>query len=214
MNTGIGDAVNLGWKLAAVLRNRAEARLLDTYQPERMAFARRLVATTDQAFTLATLPGPLARQVRLNLAPRLISRLSHGDAARRFMFRTVSQTLVEYRKSALSHGAAGRVMGGDRLPWTGPESGLAGGDNFTPLASLDWQVHVYGEASQAVQELCALRRLALREFPWRDAFWRVGLMQDALYLVRPDGYVALADPNARPVALERFLDAWGIEAKG
>jgi 2-polyprenyl-6-methoxyphenol hydroxylase-like FAD-dependent oxidoreductase len=45
MNTGIGDAVNLAWKLAAVLHSRADLGLLDTYEPERIAFARRLVAT-------------------------------------------------------------------------------------------------------------------------------------------------------------------------
>ena len=36
MNTGIGDAVNLAWKLAAVLKGDA-ANLLDTYEPERIA---------------------------------------------------------------------------------------------------------------------------------------------------------------------------------
>jgi len=51
MNTGIGDAVNLAWKLAAVVHGRADASLLDSYEPERIAFARRLVATTDRAST-------------------------------------------------------------------------------------------------------------------------------------------------------------------
>ena len=51
MNTGIGDAVNLGWKLAQVLQDRADTSLLDTYEPERIAFARSLVSTTDRAFT-------------------------------------------------------------------------------------------------------------------------------------------------------------------
>ena len=50
MNTGIGDAVNLAWKLAGVLQGRADAALLDSYEPERIAFARRLVATTDRVF--------------------------------------------------------------------------------------------------------------------------------------------------------------------
>jgi 2-polyprenyl-6-methoxyphenol hydroxylase-like FAD-dependent oxidoreductase len=61
MNTGIGDAVNLAWKLAAVLKGSAQDDLLDTYEPKRIAFARRLVATTDCAFTLVTKPGILAR---------------------------------------------------------------------------------------------------------------------------------------------------------
>src|SRR6266478_9642413 len=65
MNTGIGDAVNLAWKLAAVLTGRADQSLVDSYEPERIAFARRLVATTDQAFTAVTSDGPIARRVRL-----------------------------------------------------------------------------------------------------------------------------------------------------
>ncbi len=50
MNTGIGDAVNLAWKLASVVRGGASAALLDSYEPERIGFARRLVATTDRAY--------------------------------------------------------------------------------------------------------------------------------------------------------------------
>lgn len=213
MNTGIGDAANLGWKLAAVLQGRAAASLLDTFQPERMGFARRLVATTDQVFAFATRNGLLARKLRTDLTPRLLPTLVEPEQVRRFLFRTVSQILVNYRSSPLSRGGAGRTAGGDRLPWIGPGHGAAGGDNFTPLASLDWQVHVYGEADQRLQELCALRGLDLREFPWDDGVWRAGLMRDACYLVRPDGYVALAEPNARPEAIERFLDQWAIEPR-
>ena len=33
------------------------------------------------------------------------------------MFRTISQTAVNYRGSSLSEGRAGAVHGGDRLPW-------------------------------------------------------------------------------------------------
>ena len=58
MNTGIADAVNLAWKLAAVVQGAAPPALLDTYEPERIAFARRLVATTDQAFTAVTIQAP------------------------------------------------------------------------------------------------------------------------------------------------------------
>ena len=50
MNTGIGDAVNLAWKLAAVVGGRADARLLDSYEPERVPFAQSLVRTTDRIF--------------------------------------------------------------------------------------------------------------------------------------------------------------------
>src|SRR5258707_1080138 len=45
MNTGIGDAVNLAWKLAAVQHGRANPAILDSYETERIGFARPLVAT-------------------------------------------------------------------------------------------------------------------------------------------------------------------------
>src|SRR5947207_9625664 len=114
MNTGIGDAVNLAWKIADVVHGRADASLLDSYEPERIAFARRLVATTDQVFTGVTSDGPIARRVRLDIVPAVLPLLFRLAAARRFMFRTISQTAVTYRGSSLSEGSAGAVHGGDR----------------------------------------------------------------------------------------------------
>jgi 2-polyprenyl-6-methoxyphenol hydroxylase-like FAD-dependent oxidoreductase len=141
MNTGIGDAVNLAWKLAAVLKQDAAESLLDSYEPERIAFARRLVATTDRGFTIVTQRGPIARFVRTRLAPLVVPRVFRLALFRRFVFRTVSQIVVNYRGGPLSVGSAGRIEGGDRLPWVRFPNGS---DNFAPLASVDWQVHVYG----------------------------------------------------------------------
>ena len=151
MNTGIGDAVNLAWKLAAVLRGRAAPSLLDSYEPERIAFARRLVATTDRAFTAVTSPGAIARRVRLNIVPLVMPALFALATTRRFMFRTISQTAVNYRGSSLSEGRAGTVHGGDRLPWVNASASGVAEDNFAPLTSLDWQVHVYGDAAPEIQ---------------------------------------------------------------
>jgi hypothetical protein len=55
--------------------------------------------------------------------------------------------------------------------------------------------------------VCDGRGLALHTFPWQAAAARAGLARDAVYLVRPDGYVGLADPEAGPGRLERYLDA-------
>jgi 2-polyprenyl-6-methoxyphenol hydroxylase-like FAD-dependent oxidoreductase len=212
MNTGIGDAVNLGWKLAAAIRGTGTPRMLDTYEPERIAFARRLVATTDRAFSFVTSDGPLARFVRLHVVPHTLPQLFRLPAVRRFMFRTVSQTLIEYRDSALSRGEAGGVKAGDRLPWLPPPvEGELDHDNHAPLAALDWQVHVYGDALPAgLAALCAQRGLAVHTFPWRDAAAKAGFARDAVYLVRPDGYVAFAQPSADPAALQGFLDEWAL----
>ena len=211
MNTGIADAANLAWKLAAVVRARAPAALLDSYEPERIAFARRLVATMDRVFTAATSPGRVARSIRVGIVPRLLPVLVRSASVRRFMFRTVSQTAAHYRRGPLSEGRAGRVRGGDRLPWVAADAPSGGrADNFAPLASLDWQVHVYGEAAPGIAESCGARGLALHVFPWSPAARRSGLRRGAMYLVRPDGYVGLADPEADPTKLERYLDGRGL----
>jgi 2-polyprenyl-6-methoxyphenol hydroxylase-like FAD-dependent oxidoreductase len=213
MNTGIGDAVNLAWKLAAVLHGRAHASILDSYEPERMAFARRLVATTDRAFTAVTSSRPMARSLRLDIVPRLMPALFSFRIVRRLMFRTVSQTALNYRASSLSEGRAAAVHGGDRLPWVNADlSGV--GDNFMPLTSLDWQVHVYGDATPEIRTLCAGRKLPLHVFPWRAAMARSGLRRNAVYLVRPDGYVALANAEGSAAAVMSYLDARNIIAAG
>ena len=171
MNTGIGDAVNLASKLAAVLKGRADASLLDSYEPERSAFARRLVATTDQAFSGVTSDGPIARLLRLRIVPALFPLITKFSSIRRLMFRTVSQTAVNYRGSPLSEGRAGAVHGGDRLPWVKPDANGTP-DNFTPLTSLDWQVHVYGDAAPEIREICRVRQLPLHVFDWREEMGR------------------------------------------
>jgi 2-polyprenyl-6-methoxyphenol hydroxylase-like FAD-dependent oxidoreductase len=214
MNTGIGDAVNLAWKLAAVQHGRANAAILDSYETERIAFARRLVATTDQAFTGVTSAGAVARTLRLHIVPFLIPSLFAFRAARRLMFRTVSQTAVNYRGSKLSEGRAGRLHGGDRLPWVKTSSGGLDDDNFTPLTSLDWQVHVYGNARPEIRAVCQQRRLPLHVFAWQPDMGRKGLRRDAVYLVRPDGYVAVANSEGHAEALTSYFEAHQIIPPG
>ncbi|HZX71987.1 MAG TPA: FAD-dependent monooxygenase [Rhodanobacter sp.] len=202
MNTGIGDAVNLAWKLAAVLNGLAGDNLLDTYEVERIRFARRLVATTDRGFTLATSDGALARQVRTRLVPLIAPLLFRWPPLRRFLFRTMSQIGINYRHSTLSAGRAGAVHGGDRLPWVRT---TAGHDNFDPLESLAWQVHVYGEARAELTAACVEYRLPLHVFAWSADMPRAGFKCNALYLIRPDGYIALAVADGDPQRLRDYL---------
>src|ERR1700724_2959031 len=101
MNTGIGDAINLAWKLAAVLDGRAPDRLLDSYEAERIGFARRLVATTDRIFSFATAEGPIADIMRTRVAPVLIPVAASFERVRNYLFRTVSQIMGNYRGGPL-----------------------------------------------------------------------------------------------------------------
>lgn len=57
LNLGLQDAVNLGWKLAAAVRDGTRAGLLDTYEAERRPVAERVIMQT-QAQSALTAPGP------------------------------------------------------------------------------------------------------------------------------------------------------------
>lgn len=198
MNTGIGDAVNLAWKLAAVIKGEADKALLDTYEPERIAFAHRLVASTDNAFKLVTRDGALARFARLVVVPTIFPLLTRLRSFRRLMFRTVSQTNVNYRGQSLETSAAGKIRAGDRLPW------VEAADNFAPLRTLAWRGQVHGEPGEGVSQACAQAGLPLDCFAWTADAARAGLKTDVFYLVRPDGHVALAAEDGAAAALAEY----------
>jgi 2-polyprenyl-6-methoxyphenol hydroxylase-like FAD-dependent oxidoreductase len=206
MNTGIGDAINLAWKLAMVLAGQAPDSLLDSYEAERIGFARRLVATTDRVFSFATAEGRIADILRTRLAPMLFPKVTAFEAVREYIFRTVSQITLNYRGGPLSRGVAGHVHGGDRLPWVH----INGMDNFKSLAAMAWQVHIYGAASTELGAWCAARSVPLHVFDWQSQHEHVGLARDAVYLLRPDTYVALAGTSGTPAMFDRYCSDHGL----
>jgi 2-polyprenyl-6-methoxyphenol hydroxylase-like FAD-dependent oxidoreductase len=206
MNTGIGDAINLAWKLAAVLRDGAPDSLLDSYEAERRPFAQRLVDTTDRAFSFITADGAVAEVVRTGVVPRIMPLMARVPAARQFLFRTISQTMLHYRHAPLNDGSAGKVHGGDRLPWVR----IDGSDNFEPLPRPGWQAHIYGAVRPEAENWCAAHHVHLRQYAWREGFRTAGLARDAFYLLRPDTYVALAAGTPDPLLLDGYLSANGL----
>ncbi len=214
MNTGIGDAVNLAWKLAAVLHGSAKEDVLDTYEPERISFARTLVKTTDRGFQFVTARGYFAKCVRLTLVPWLVPLLLRMSAMRRFLFRTLSQTALKYPQSVLSTGVAGKVRGGDRLPWIRFANARAGvDDNFASLSSRDWLVHSYGKASPNLRAACEARAIPLHVFGWEPSMRAAGLKKNAVYVIRPDGHVGLAKRAGALAVLKRYFNEHDIRGQ-
>ncbi|MGW1229838.1 FAD-dependent monooxygenase [Streptomyces sp. NPDC002530] len=117
MNTGLGDAENLAWKLALVVSGRAGEGLLDTYEAERRPVAREVVAATSGLTRLAVGENPLIRAVRDRvLAPALAL-----PAAQRFLWEKSSQLRTHYRGGPLAMRRPGPRIGaaprpGDRVP--------------------------------------------------------------------------------------------------
>lgn len=120
MNTGIQDAYNLAWKLALVITGKAGTALLDSYNEERLANAKRLLKTTDRAFDFIAGEHWYTQFLRNHIFPGLASFITQFSAAKEFIFPTLSQIAINYRGSSLSQHPGERefcVKVGDRLPY-------------------------------------------------------------------------------------------------
>lgn len=121
MNAGIQDSINLGWKLATVLRGKATdpEALLDSYDAERRRVGQYLLGTTDRMFTFAATSNWWFIRLRQFLMPWILPQVAQRDFIRQGIFRFMSQFGIKYRKSAIVGTATdfiGPVMGGDRPP--------------------------------------------------------------------------------------------------
>ena len=139
-------------------------------------------------------------------APAILRAALWFEAVRRFAFRTISQINLNYRASPLSRGRAGEVHGGDRMPWVAVD----GVDNHRELAKTVWQAQVYGVARPELAAWCSAKSLPLTTFPWSKRYAEAGLAENALYLVRPDTYVGLADEAGSVEALGAY---WSVVAR-
>ncbi|MGH3899639.1 MAG: FAD-dependent monooxygenase [Pseudonocardiaceae bacterium] len=118
LNLGVGDAMNLAWKLALVARGEAKEDLLKSYEAERYSVAQRIIRNTDRGFKLETISSPVAMWMRMHLVKKLIRPLTRLPQVRRIVFRTFSQTWIAYRNSpaVASTRAIGGLRPGDRAP--------------------------------------------------------------------------------------------------
>lgn len=169
MNTGLQDAANLGWKLAAVVTGRAEDALLDTYETERKPVGATVVRTSGGLIRAAMLRGRLSRGLR-DTAFRVALRLP--PVARRAALR-ISGIGVRYPAPAGQPRLVGR-----RAPDLTDRTGRHLHQSLDPR----------GFTLVAPHEVAASHapRAALRTF--------IPVEAGPLLLVRPDGYVAWTGP--------------------
>jgi 2-polyprenyl-6-methoxyphenol hydroxylase-like FAD-dependent oxidoreductase len=210
-NTGIGDAVNLGWKLAAVIGGWAPAELLDSYEAERRPVAAR---TVDAA----------ARNMSV-LAPELAHCGSPGTAGEQELACRRAAEVIQHAKDSEFH-SLGLTLGygywgspiiaggsapdqsadstyvpsaapGGRLPhwWLGPDDSLYDrlGSEFSLLGDLS--VPSAAALLAAAEEMgVPLEAVALGSDDGRE---RLGV---SLVLVRPDQHVAWRGEHAEDPA--------------
>jgi bifunctional hydroxylase/dehydrase len=200
LNTGIQDALNLGWKLAADINGWAPAGLLDTYHSERHPVGQRLCWSTRAQDALMY---PVDKVTPLR---ELFAELVRMDAVIGYLMNLLSGLGVRYAMDYPGQPSelAGHALLGNRLPHT--DLSTATGD--IPVSSTL-------QAGRAVLLLLGEHPVPdFVEAGWHD---RVDVVRAAptdeinarTVLVRPDGYVAHADPDgSHDDTLRQALRAW------
>lgn len=169
MNTGIQDAANLGWKLAAAVHGWAPPGLLDSYHDERHPVGKAVLRSSGMLIRLAMVKSRFGRAVRNVVGRRLLRSRRVADR----LTGTLSGIGFGY---AAPHGAAELV--GRRMP----DMRLRDGRLFEALRGGTF-VLLADQAAAVPAEVSCRVRVAQPLEPGAEAV-----------LVRPDGYVAWAGP--------------------
>ncbi|GII94164.1 FAD-dependent oxidoreductase [Sinosporangium siamense] len=193
MNTGIQDAANLGWKLAAVLRGWADDKLLDSYHAERYPVGRMVVRVSHALLTAAITRSRLVRTLR-NWVGAAAHRLGVVEAA---AARGISGIGIAYYAPRRAHPLTGHRV---------PDLRLAGESARLYEALREGMFVLVG---RDVAELAA---------PWAGRVMTASPATDLEFtvLVRPDGYAAWVAQDPSPAAVRKSLTRWlgKVEAKG
>jgi 2-polyprenyl-6-methoxyphenol hydroxylase-like FAD-dependent oxidoreductase len=186
MNTGMQDAFNLAWKLAMVIKGKANDWLLDTYSAERSAVGDDVLKAASRLTTIGTLRNATARALR-----DVVGHFAFGLASVRETFaETMTEVAIGYPASPLNgrQQASGPKPGERMMPRKGE---IPCGSGATPLFALCAKLD--DGTSNLIRNFPGLLDPDLREPFDAKGYW----------LVRPDGYVACSTKS--PAELETYL---------
>ncbi|WP_067664761.1 FAD-dependent monooxygenase [Nocardia miyunensis] len=198
LNTGIGDAENLVFKLALVIGGRAGIELLDTYSAERRPIAESVLSATSIGTRIGFAETAAGQRLFAALSPLL-----RIPAVQRRLMRAASQLGIDYRHGPLAGPTARRVRSGprpgDRVPNI-PTRDAEGHD--APLHSrlgTGWAILATGDATDHLRQ--AAKYLGVEQV--RLITPATGTLDDVC-LIRPDAHLAWRGASAEEMG--RWLD--------
>jgi 2-polyprenyl-6-methoxyphenol hydroxylase-like FAD-dependent oxidoreductase len=205
MNTGIQDACNLAWKLALASRGIGlHGPLLDSYGEERRAVGEMVLKNAARLTHVALVKNPLGQVVRNNI----VSLLGELKPVQRRLAAQLAELDIGYRKSGLSRKIPGAASGGglpkpgDRAPLDRDLASRIGGGHDPKFVLL-------GGAAASVAYTSLMTRFGNLLTPIdtvaASLARRYGGIEHGAWLIRPDGYIALAAPENGAAAIEEYL---------
>jgi 2-polyprenyl-6-methoxyphenol hydroxylase-like FAD-dependent oxidoreductase len=201
MNTGMQDAFNLAWKLAAVVRGEGGQTLLDSYNVERHPVGKSVIGFTSLLTKVGTLKGG-ARLVR----DVVIQAAASITPAARKMAGNVEETNITYRNSPIAVGRRVRrakVVAGDHVPHVADAAvqkqlgAVCGPENLghAVLTVAAGQVAPAAGGPGPAQVLVTADETSVAEYdaviadPNGVVAQRLGLKNGGRVVIRPDGYI-------------------------
>lgn len=190
MNTGIQDAYNLAWKMALVLRGKSDVKLLETYNEERLANAKKLLQTTDRLFDFGASEEPVTAFFRLHVFPYIAGFALKFDAVKELIFPIISQIGINYRHSSLSETDGNfAVKAGDRMPYFT----IDGASVYEKLKEPKFHLLTFFDGENKppnFAEILPDELFNFHEFPLYPNIAEIfGASQSFIVLLRPDNYI-------------------------
>ena len=205
MNTGLQDALNLGWKLGAAVAGWAPDQLLDSYHAERHPVGAAVLALTGRQFRLNTARSRPSRVLRWTVH-RVICPI---PVVQSWLARSYSGTAIRYPPAAGNSrdGVAGQAhrLAGGRLPR---------GQLVLADGSAARIYDLFHDGRFVLLERGGPPATAGLPGPVKTVRYQrsPGVRLPPVMLVRPDGYVAWAsnerDPAAREQAARAAVSQW------
>lgn len=191
MNTGLQDAYNLAWKLAYVLKGFTKEEILETYNEERLPFAKWLMRFTDRAFNIMTSDKWYIALFRRTILIPVIKLALSSELLKPTIFKTVSQIAYSYHGKKLSRNESSQNLffdAGDRLPYQN-EKGF-----YTKFSNNGFFLLHVGNKKLSPQIASSIKLLVpfpvtiYEDFISND--WKkLGVTSELFIVVRPDNYI-------------------------
>ncbi|MFC8216588.1 FAD-dependent oxidoreductase [Streptomyces sp. NPDC057362] len=220
MNTGVQDAVNLSWKLAAVLRGEAEDSLLDSYSDERVPVGAELLRTTRMATMLVQLRSRTAAAALRAVFTVLRSLPPVKGRVQRKIMGGMSALGLAYAAGPPADRTAryGGIRAGERVArTTAPDAAADPGwqELIAELRRPQWLLLAFGEAPEDGSHLPSVRVRTVNtpgphalSDPAGRLSAALGVPEGSWLLIRPDGYLAARGTAGQSPSAA--LAAWGL----
>ena len=212
MNTGIQDTYNLAWKLAFVLRGKASAKLLDSYNEERLPNAKKLLRTTDRMFNLVAGSNKWVSIIRTRIFPPLAKYIVRLNGVKKRFFPLISQIGINYRQSPLSQHVTDKafaIKAGDRMPYFLIDNESIYSKLYAPkfhlLTFTNSQDDLQNKADEIKTEYADMLdyQILTLSLELEKVF---GVDKSFTVLLRPDNHIALISTNTSLDKVELYLN--------